>query len=555
MKNKNELNYQQARIVRKQSLRDVIADELIRGKGLGSAITGAIGLKTQARVKGIKAKFDPLNLVKFLTFGSRLGPALYGKLFGRSQKDVEYFTGRAKPIGRGRQKLVKDGEEGDENTGGMKTILKQILTFLQKTHEHDMTMREEENNLKESNNLADEKRHKELLKALGVKTTDEPTATPVEKEKENDGFLSGLMNSIRGIIKGITDKIVNIKKDFEKAMEAFKDFKMIKEFAQTVKKAWPALIAILEWFTKPFGAALLGITALAAFLLLMKQTKEEIEANPYAPEYKDNVYAMMLRKETSTIAEGAALNQGKALQPVNRSEIADAVMLPDSVFSDKDAREQYGMGKQGLQQWLIDNPSVKVFQRPEIVGNPIRDAKAAISRKKDAETDARRFDVKQPEKQPERIKFVDTIKNFMIELNSDPNPRDLLPKDDPQSTDRQNELWEGEKKIMMENLPWNWGPHMDELRRKLDMKYNNNNGKPVPPPIKDNIIDNTSQLMEDNLDLINQLAVNRKKVISTQPTNIASASTSTQTQSRPIPMPSVRMAENSYKNAVYSSFG
>ena len=143
----------------------------------------------------------------------------------------------------------------------------------------------------------------------------------------------------------------------------------------------------------------------------------------------------------------------------------------------------------------------------------------------------------------------------MIELNSDPNPRDLLPKDDPQSTDRQNELWEGEKKIMMENLPWNWGPHMDELRRKLDMKYNNNNGKPVPPPIKDNIIDNTSQLMEDNLDLINQLAVNRKKVISTQPTNIASASTSTQTQSRPIPMPSVRMAENSYKNAVYSSFG
>lgn len=555
MKNKNELNYQQARIVRKQSLRDVIADELIRGKGLGSAITGAIGLKTQARVKGIKAKFDPLNLVKFLTFGSRLGPALYGKLFGRSQKDVEYFTGRAKPIGRGRQKLVKDGEEGDENTGGMKTILKQILTFLQKTHEHDMTMREEENNLKESNNLADEKRHKELLKALGVKTTDEPTATPVEKEKENDGFLSGLMNSIRGIIKGITDKIVNIKKDFEKAMEAFKDFKMIKEFAQTVKKAWPALIAILEWFTKPFGAALLGITALAAFLLLMKQTKEEIEANPYAPEYKDNVYAMMLRKETSTIAEGAALNQGKALQPVNRSEIADAVMLPDSVFSDKDAREQYGMGKQGLQQWLIDNPSVKVFQRPEIVGNPIRDAKAAISRKKDAETDARRFDVKQPEKQPERIKFVDTIKNFMIELNSDPNPRDLLPKDNPQSTDRQNELWEGEKKIMMENLPWNWGPHMDELRRKLDMKYNNNNGKPVPPPIKDNIIDNTSQLMEDNLDLINQLAVNRKKVISTQPTNIASASTSTQTQSRPIPMPSVRMAENSYKNAVYSSFG
>jgi len=244
-----DLNYQQARTVRKQSLKDVIADELIRGKGVGSAITGAIGLKTQAKIKGIKEKFDPLNIVKFLTFGSRLGPALYGKLFGRSKKDIEYFTGRAKPIGRGGQKLTKMDDEEDENTGGMKTILKQILTFLQKSHESDMTLREEENNLRESNKLDDDVRHKELLKALGVKTTDEPTATPVEKPKEDNGFLSGLMNSIRDMFKGISDKITGILSDITKLLSFKKLFDALDIFK------------LVRWATSPVGLIILGLTA------------------------------------------------------------------------------------------------------------------------------------------------------------------------------------------------------------------------------------------------------------------------------------------------------
>jgi hypothetical protein len=116
----NQLNYQQAKSVRNRSIKDLIADELIRGKGLGGAIGGAIGLKSQARMKGIKEKFDPLNIVKFLTFGSRLGPALYGKLFGRSRKDIEYFTGRASPIGERKKKItgLSGQGEGEDTVGG-----------------------------------------------------------------------------------------------------------------------------------------------------------------------------------------------------------------------------------------------------------------------------------------------------------------------------------------------------------------------------------------------------------------------------------------------------
>jgi hypothetical protein len=249
----NKLNYQQARTVRKQSLKDVIADELIRGKGFGSAITGAIGLKTQARMKGFKEKFDPLNIVKFLTFGSRLGPALYGKLFGRSRKDIEYFAGRAKQIGRKGQKLTKDkDDEVDENTGGMKKVLKQILTFLKRSHESDMTLREEENNLKESNKLHDEKRHKELLKALGART--EPTATPVEKTKEEDnGFLNGLMDSIRNIFKGITDKISSI-------MSHISDLLAFKKLFGVLD-----ILKLVRWATSPVGLIILGLTAIWEF--------------------------------------------------------------------------------------------------------------------------------------------------------------------------------------------------------------------------------------------------------------------------------------------------
>jgi hypothetical protein len=255
----NKLNYQQARSVRSQSLKDVIADELIRGKGLGSSITGAISLKTQARMKGIKEKFDPLNIIKFLTFGSRLGPALYGRLFGRSQKDIEYFAGRAKPIGRGKQKLVKDRtDDGDEDTSGMKTVLNQMLTFMKKSREDDLLMYEKENNLKESNKLHEEKRHKDLLKALsGIKREDTVTD---EKPKEGDidfsGFLKGLMESVKKMISSVLTGIEELKNKIKRIMAEFADIWGSLRDIQQIRKLFNILSPL-------FTAS--GVFALVAF--------------------------------------------------------------------------------------------------------------------------------------------------------------------------------------------------------------------------------------------------------------------------------------------------
>mgnify|MGYP003336223692 FL=1 len=65
----NKLNYQQARKVRKASISDLLLDQLAQQESVGKAIRKTISLKSQARIKGIKEKFDPLNIIRFMTFG------------------------------------------------------------------------------------------------------------------------------------------------------------------------------------------------------------------------------------------------------------------------------------------------------------------------------------------------------------------------------------------------------------------------------------------------------------------------------------------------------
>jgi hypothetical protein len=298
----NQLNYQQARQIRNRSIKDLIADELIRGKGLGGAIGGAVNLRTQARIKGIKEKFDPLNIVKFLTFGSRLGPALYGKLFGRSRKDIEYFAGRASPIGERRKKITGIPGRGEgEDTSGMKVILKQILTFLQKSHEKDMILREKENNLRESIKLDDEKRHRDLLKALsnvGFGGTGE-TAT---KEKKG-GLLDGIMNIINGL-----------KQQLQSFIE---DLKNVKNFLTGIN--WLSKLSWLRFAVNPY--ALAAMLVAAGIFAIYNNNKEIREAAAEGDVEKLKGY---FANSTGTDADMAGVDQGYNKESVRSALEASA---------------------------------------------------------------------------------------------------------------------------------------------------------------------------------------------------------------------------------------
>ena len=161
----NKLNYQQARRIRGQSLSDIFAEQLISGSDFIPGLKKSIGLKTQARVKGIKEKFDPLNIAKFMTGGSRIGPAILGKILGRSRKDIEYFAGRAKPVGDKARNIAGLPNNG-ENITGVKAGLSKILKVLTETRESDLKLSEKENNFREEKEDEDKRRHNQLMVAL-----------------------------------------------------------------------------------------------------------------------------------------------------------------------------------------------------------------------------------------------------------------------------------------------------------------------------------------------------------------------------------------------------
>jgi hypothetical protein len=563
MKSKYELNYQQARTVRKQSLKDVIADELIRGKGVGSAITGAIGLKTQAKIKGIKEKFDPLNIVKFLTFGSRLGPALYGKLFGRSQKDIEYFAGRAKQIGRKGQKLVKDGgDEGDENTGGMKTVLKQILNFLQKSHEHDMTLREEENNLRESNKLHDENRHKELLKALGAKT--EPTATPVEKPKEDNGFLnflSGLMDSIRDMFKGISDKITGILKDITELL--------------SFKKLFGALdiLKLVRWATSPVGLIILGLTAAWQLEQYIRRTTEDA---------MDKAIREAIEKGDTKTAIKQIQNRedNRILRTTNASGGPDVVIPQESVNQGDVYRE--------AKSRMIDEAEK---------GNP--QAEKAMDQMQNEEDKRRKEYIKFHKidinkATPRELEEIEKYAEMEIPLSGPPkeyvqgkplieresvkkllaNIKNWAKDDSPETAE--DKFYENAIKEIPNNF-WNWYNSPENVSTEDDKIYKKmfeviqenptgpwNFDKEIPGYNQWNrtakpVDAKTSQLdmhQQEYSDLMNKLASSKyNKNNLTSPTSVASASTTPKKPSNAnIPMPIGRNLHDSFRETIETSF-
>ena len=219
------LDYQKARRIRNTSFADLLSDQLSGDSTIRGAIGKTISLRAQAKVKGFKEKFDPLNIAKFLTGGSSLGPALLGKLTGRSEKDIQYFSGRMRPV-RDRGTASRIGREpGMGKNEGVNEMLRKIYYLMQITRESDLERSDRELNFAEEKKLEAEKRHKELLKALSGKVVE--TATKVSER----GFsLADLFGSASLAAR---------------------------------------LLSVLRWFGSPVGLALLGVASMAALIALL----------------------------------------------------------------------------------------------------------------------------------------------------------------------------------------------------------------------------------------------------------------------------------------------
>ena len=257
------LTYQKARRIRGTKLTDLLADQLLYEPTIGKAVKKTISLKVQSNIKGIKESFDPLNIVKFLTGGSKLGPALYGKIMGRNIRDIEYFTGRNRPLrvgpSRSTASKITPLAGGDGDIGGINEQLLKIYNFLQASNEQEIKRKEKEQNFAEEKALEAEKRHKEFIEAL-KKVTGKSTATKVKGEKEEG---PSIFDSIMNMIKTIGEKIKSVADKLEEWVKKLAEMELLKKPLDWLKSALGGL------FTGPFllasgiaaamGAALIGL--------------------------------------------------------------------------------------------------------------------------------------------------------------------------------------------------------------------------------------------------------------------------------------------------------
>jgi len=329
------INYQKARRIRGTKFTDLLSDQLADPNlSLTGAVGKTISLKTQAKFKGLKEKIDPLRIAKFLTFGSSLGPSLYGRLAGRSKEDISYFSGRNRPIRENRNTADRIGSIGNGMGGdggdskGINTMLLKIYDFMKKTREGDVRAKELTKNHEEELDTEAERRHQDLLKVLDKLVNSKGTtiAEKIQTAPEQD--------------KGIFDFL--------------KDLMDLKDVFSLMKQSGKWLLTLL-------GGKVVLATSIAGLLLtpfvMSSIEKEEINKDPYNKKYDNNAYALSVRnkKEGGNLTEGQAAEQlrSKSVKQFPRKAIEEFVA---SDFTDAELKKEVGDDRETLKQWLKDNP-------------------------------------------------------------------------------------------------------------------------------------------------------------------------------------------------------
>lgn len=185
------MGFAEAKKIRGESLSNRIAGRLVGGESFGSSIGKSLSEGTKARMTGLREKINPMNIVKFMTGGSKLAAALTGRMTGASKEDMKYFTG-------------KSGATTSKDTASkIKPLMNQqegMFDMLEEIHKLLIDIREKRDADKPSEESIfekqkqDERRHQELINAIrGTKTKKETdTAT---KENSDKSLLDNVLGA------------------------------------------------------------------------------------------------------------------------------------------------------------------------------------------------------------------------------------------------------------------------------------------------------------------------------------------------------------------------
>lgn len=290
------MSYGEAKKIRGQSFGSMMTEKLLGDQGIGESFKSTLSEKTKATTTGIKEKFDPMNIAKFMTGGSNLAPAIVGKLTGRSKEDIQHFAG-AKD-----KKVDTASKLGPlQSSNEMVDMLLKIYNLMQETNEANIKHREILNNFAEEEKLEKARRHKELLDAIRGKKGSEETATKLEQD-------TGM---------GVFDIVTNI----------------LTSFGGT-KTALSVLSSIGKFFViNPIGVALLGG---ATLLTLLAKDKNPEETNKMIQNATGGPEA-----EAKAITE--AVKNTTAIERRKQNILADRPMSKKSLLFWKDPalQEEY----------------------------------------------------------------------------------------------------------------------------------------------------------------------------------------------------------------------
>jgi predicted chitinase len=164
------MDYDKAEELRKKSFGSLLGEQ---EGGLGASLKSAISQKTQARMTGIKEKFDPMNIARAV--GGKTGAAVYGKVFGRDQKSMERFAGTRK------KRISSIDNTFMRFNSSPADVLGLIYRMMLRNAEDDKLQNELKRNKKEEEDKEEEDRNQQLIRAL---TGRKKPPTKKEKVKE-----------------------------------------------------------------------------------------------------------------------------------------------------------------------------------------------------------------------------------------------------------------------------------------------------------------------------------------------------------------------------------
>lgn len=260
------MEYQTAKDIRGRSLTSMITTKMLAGGGVVGSTRAAISQKMGAKTTGIKEKFDPMNIARFMTGGSRFATVAVGKLTGRSQRDIEYFAGTRK---RKTYSKIEKTAPTTLNASSM-DVLNQMFDFFKRIDERDTKRTETERAFREEKEFEAERRHSEFISVLKNFLVTEPGApAEIKKEEEQGGLfkaLGAVLSTMFDTFKGLISTLTNLFKFLLKPI-LFAVKQILRMFFNGIialsKSLFGLFLKALSWIPRllPFFTRLLPLLA------------------------------------------------------------------------------------------------------------------------------------------------------------------------------------------------------------------------------------------------------------------------------------------------------